>query len=412
LNTFYSDLTAASQIQAPGGTVLVFDFTDEFNDLEKMLLFLKMNKFQFPTQLADRVLIHLNNKYYLFSIDGININKQVYRLLIKVVTEKIIESVESTESENNVIDVNEAASSLIQITDEQIKKAILKKYSKQLSDLEVQSIKTLTENFIRNHPDIQVNLGDLNELAQAIEFALKNSVKTVDSSTESKLFEELLREHEKQFVYKQSVNPDKIHNKKTIGINALKATGIQWVTDSGRTKVEFDENLDRNIEKLVESLDDPDFGLHVLGIDKKITDDGRSRFIDYIIKIKPERGRAYQVKLRIPALVHGTYFKIGGNYYVINNQLMQKPIIKKSASEVQLKTNYSVTTYSIKSFPQHIKSYDDLVNKFLGIMKTAKKLKDTEVMDAATENRLRDYGVPVDEIAKINYKKIDLKDIS
>ncbi len=406
INSIYNMLTAAKQLGA-SETVVVLDFNHEYQELEKLLLYLKLNEYRFPVQIADRyVFFYHNNKYLSLTIDSsMQVPKTVFTKLTKIVSnrDEQLENILSQTAENQ----NQHIPNPENITADKIKEVLIKKFNKKIDDkLELDSLVAITRKFLSEHPDMQINIGDPNELANLINEALKNEIK-IEGTPQS--FDTLIAEHRKQFVYKKNIDSDKMYNKKTIGINALKATGVKWITDPGRTKVEFDQNLDRNIEKLIESLDDPNFKMHVLGIEKEIKDNGRSRFYIYKIKIKPENGRSYVAKLRVPALIHDTYFKIGGNLYAINNQLMQLPIIKKNASTVQLKTNYSVTDYTIKSFPQTIKSFDDIVNKFLNSMKAARKLKTVEAMDATTENRLREYGIPVDEIAKINYKKIEIK---
>jgi len=404
VNSIYSMIVSAKQL-GDSNTVVVFDFTDEYNELDKLLLYLKLNDYEFPAQIADKyVFFRYKNNYIPLTADSsMDINKTIFHKLAKISTDKD----NYVEPANNDVADNTTEQPELPITDELIKNVLLAKFNKNISDkLELDSIVKLTQQFINKHPDMDVNLGDQSELANLVKEALKNQVHI---GSEKVSFDELLAEHNKQFVFKMNVDPDKIHSKKTIGINAIKATGVKWVTDASRTKIEFDENLDRNIHKLVESLDDPRFKMHVLGVEKEISDDGRSRYYNYKIKIKPEKGRAYVTKLRVPALVHDTYFKIGGNLYAINNQLMQLPIIKKNANTVQLKTNYSVTDYSIKAFPQNISDFSDIVTKFLNIMKSSKKLKDAEAMDLQTESLLKDYGLPLDEVAKINYKKIEIK---
>ena len=397
INSIYTMLTGAGQLRA-NETVVVFDFTDEYNELDKLLLYLKLNDFKFPAQIADRyVLMHANNKYLALTTDSsMTINKSVYNQINKIV--------KKTDTKNPAASATDLADN---ITADKIKSVLRSKFNKDINDsLELDSIVTLAKRFLSQHPDMDINLGDPDELANLVKEALKNELKI---SNKPVSFEELLAEHRKQFVFKKNIDTDKLHNKKTIGINALKATGVKWVTDSERTRIEFDENLDRNIEKLIESLNDSKFKMHILGVSKEIQDDGRSRFYIYKIKIKPDKGRTYYAKLRIPALVNGTYFKIGGNLYAINNQLMQLPLIKKNPSTVQLKTNYSVTDYSIKAFPLTVKSSKDIIEKFLNILKSTKKLKKAEVIDAGTEARLKEYGVPVEAIANIGYKKIETK---
>jgi len=408
IHSIYNMLIAAKQLGA-GETVVVLDFNDEYQELEKLLLYLKLNEYKIPVQIADRyVFLHFKNNYLAVTTDSsMQISKPIFNKLVKIISEKENDKTLNLLKQPADSDANEHILDVEKINSKLISDVLMKKFHKKIEDnLELESIVNLTRKFVADHPDIKVNLGDPNELANLVKEALKNEIK-IDSAPRS--FDDLIEEHRKQFVYKKNIDSDKIHNKKTIGINAIKATGVKWVTDPDRTKIEFDQNLDRNIEKLIESLDDPDFKMHVLGIEREIQDDGRSRYYVYKIKIKPEQGRAYVTKLKIPALIHGSYFKIGGNLYAINNQLMQLPIIKKNASTVQLKTNYSVTDYTIKSFPQTVKSFDDIVNKFLNSMKVARKLKTAEVMDQTTETRMREYGIPVDEISKINYKKIEVK---
>jgi len=396
VNSIYQMLAGSASLRA-NETIVVFDYKEASNELEKLLLYTKLNDYAFTSQIADRyVFFRYDNKYLPMTTDGdMVINKNVFNKIIKISKNK-----DSDEEDN--IDAS------VDITSDLISKAIRMKFNKNITDkLEIESIVNLVKHFLSQHPDIDVNIGDTNELANLIQDALKKEINIGDKPVS---FDELLDEHKKQFVFKKDVEADKIHDNRVIGLNGLSATGIKWITDSDRTKTEFDENLDRNVEHLFESLNDPKFKMQVLGMTKDIKDDGRSKFYEYKLKLKPDTGRAYQAKLRVPALVNGTYFKIGGNLYAINNQLMQLPIIKKNANTVQLKTNYSVTDYSIKSFPLNVNGFSDIVNKFLNIMKSTKKLKEADVIDAATEARLKEFGLDTDSIASLAYKKISIKE--
>ena len=406
VNEIYTMLTSSKQLGAHE-TVVVFDFKNEYNELNKLLLYLKLNDYKIPAQIADRyVLFHYNNTFRVLTTESsMEIEKPVFNIISKFTNKTSAAAAVSTNSTNDqpiVADLKEF------ISDDTIKSVLKSKFNKNIEDkLELDSIVVLVKRFINQHPDMDVNLGDPNELANLIKESLKNEIKTTSDKPVS--FDELLEEHRKQFVFKKNIDASKMHNKKVIGVNAIAATDVKWITDSSRTRIEFDENLDKNVEKLIESLDDKDFKMQILGVAKNVQDDGRSRFSIYKIKIKPDNGKTYYATLKIPSLVNGTYFKIGGNLYAINNQLMQLPIIKKDPSTVQLKTNYSVTNYSIKAFPNTVSDMKDFVNKFINIMKSVKKLKSAEVMDQATELRLKEYGVPVNAISTLNYKKIEIK---
>ena len=289
-----------------------------------------------------------------------------------------------------------------------IEKALQQKYKKEIDKSTVDAIYKISSTFLKTHPDIEVKNNDINSVVKLIELSLQYSNKSL--ADEKRTFKELVDTTIKQHMYRKDVTEKMLNsNVKPIGLNMARITNMKFVIDPGRTAIEFNENLDKNIIKMIESIDDDYFGLKILNVTKDIVDDNMNRLNVYKIKIKPKKGRVYTTTLNIPALVNeGTYLKLSGQLYVINNQLMQKTLIKKTADSVQLKTNYSVITYRLKNSLLTTKTYNDIVEVFLNNLKTAKKLKKAVIMDKNTETRLSAYGINNDIIKDLNYKNIQI----
>jgi len=94
---------------------------------------------------------------------------------------------------------------------------------------------------------------------------------------------------------------------------------------------------------------------------------------------------------------------------VLNNQLIQKTIIKKAENMVQLKTNYSVTSYTIERSVFDASNYTEFIERFMRNMKLQKKLKKAEVIDQATEKLMIEYGIPLDIVSGMMYKYVHIK---
>jgi len=369
-------------------TIVIFDdHKSSINDVEHLINYLRFKSYEIPYQICtSKALVYLGDiGYYPLIFQGELLKQNVMRLA--KFNEKLYNNLISAEKDDS-----DLAERDIVIQEKVLVDVYQKLYNKKGSKEDLEKIKEKIEQYIKEHPDYDIKLGDPSSIIPIFEK------------------EENKDKQDQRGSFSEDVTPKMLNNLiKKPSLDNSKITNMKTIVSSDRTKKEFSEILDKNIYKMIESLNDPQFKMTVLSVNKKIVDDSSSRYAVYTIKIKPDNGRAYTVNLQVPALVHDTYFKIGGNYYVINNQLMQKPIIKKSSNIVQLKTNYSVINYEIYRSVTDNHDYASLVQLFLNNLKTIKKLKSATVISNKTENVLKEYGVPVDVVSTINYEKIEIK---
>jgi hypothetical protein len=97
---------------------------------------------------------------------------------------------------------------------------------------------------------------------------------------------DLIETNRKHSLYRKDVSAYNINNNvKPIGLDFEKVTNLKFVVDPNRTAIEFNDNLDRNVYKMIESLNDPRFHMSVVDVDKTVTDDNSNRVNVYTIKI-------------------------------------------------------------------------------------------------------------------------------
>lgn len=390
-------------------TIVVFDNSgNSLNDIQTLAYYFKSKAFEFPYKIANKLgFVYFKDLGYFPILTETEVLRQNVLRLIKY-AETLKKSALEDSVDNPLVQEKEAKDRVV-VPREIIKKILDDVYKRKVNNEYYEMTYTIVSNYVKSNPALEVNWNSPEQVKRIIEEALKYSNKMLESNSKKSLPELIKMTAEHQIYYKE-VPEEYLENQiKPIGISTAKVTKLKKILDPKRTKYEFDINLDKTIEELIKSLDDPKFGLKVYAIDKKVIDDSANRIIEYSIKLKPKSGRAYRVVLRIPALVHDMYFKINGEYYVINNQLMQKPIIKKSDNAVQLKTNYSVITYDIHSSSLMNQSYEDMVQKFLNDMKSSKRLKNAEVIDHTTEELLKAYGVDPNTISHLTYKTVEIK---
>ena len=390
-------------------TIVVFDNSgNSLIDIQTLAYYFKSKAFELPYQITNKLgFVYFKDLGYFPILTESQVLRQNILRLIKYSETLKKTSLEATDV--NPLEHEQEVKDRIEVPRDIIEKVLNDIYKKKVNDEYLEMTYTIVSNYIRSNSALEVNWSSPEQVKRIIEEALKYSNKLLESNSKKSIPELIKMAAEHQIYYKE-VPEEYLENQiKPLGISTSKVVNLKKILDPKRTKYEFDINLDKVIEELIKSLDDPKFGLKVYSVDKKVIDDSANRLVEYSIKLKPKEGRAYRVALRIPALVHDMYFKINGEYYVINNQLMQKPIIKKSDNAVQLKTNYSVITYDIHSSSLMNQSYEDMVQKFLNDMKSSKRLKKAEVIDNNTEETLKAYGVDPQIISNLTYKNVEIK---
>ena len=134
----------------------------------------------------------------------------------------------------------------------------------------------------------------------------------------------------------------------------------QWIglTDFNvynKQDTEYRNNLDYAINDLVKSLEkDPDLKIKVIKVDSEIKDDNKTRYKEFTAQIQHAEfgntyNKKYSIKFIVPYPIEGKYLKIGGNDYVMVNQLFNKPIQKVNNQLVRLYTHYNTSSITLKN---------------------------------------------------------------
>lgn len=259
------------------------------------------------------------------------------------------------------------------------------KLSSSLNSLNITD-KTVLNNF-KEAINKQINNSATPELKdEDIGFEiLKSANKTIFNNSNIK---ELYKNDPARLLTKlQNVNNYKEHldfpiSKQIRLSNPADMVKIRDITGPVRHKYEFSENIDFNVEKLFKVLESKQNPIKVLNISKELKDNDLERYSEYNITLKNlnEKGlkEPYDIKLKLPALINGRYFKLNGKEYIISSQQFLNPITKDKPNEVRFLTHYSMIRLRLKNvkyapneieslltfisnkYSKHVESYDPI----------------------------------------------------
>ncbi len=119
-----------------------------------------------------------------------------------------------------------------------------------------------------------------------------------------------------------------------------------------KQKTDFGKNLDQAMFDLIKSIEaDKELNIKILNIKTSITDTYSDRLKTYTIKLQHKDfgyTKPYTVKFHVPIPSKGKYLKVGGNSYIMTNQLFSKPVVKVNPKTVRLYTHYSTCAIHLK----------------------------------------------------------------
>lgn len=208
----------------------------------------------------------------------------------------------------------------------------------------------------------------------------------------------------------RSFNPDNI-------------VGLKEFSGYNKQAKEFSSNLDASIEDLIMSLvKDQDIKINVHKITSDIKDDNKTRYKEYVAQIShPDFGDTYKnkypIKFKVPYPVEEKYMKIGGNDYIMVNQLFNKPIQKVNSHLARLYTHYNTTSVSLKNskfnnklgLPEIEKEFNANLKNMANNPKTKSKYI-TELINDDDRKILLNKGLPLKLVAKFKFKKLYYSD--
>lgn len=251
------------------------------------------------------------------------------------------------------------------------------------------------------------NISDAKEAQKQIRIELKKHA-TLQGTFEEKI-NQLFKEQEiVKVIDKLSTEVNKKYNgnikidiPKVGAFDDQAIVGLDEVGNYNKQKTELAENIDDAIEDLIHGTleNDVDVDIKVLGIKHKIVDDNKNRYKEFQVKIQHKdfgktTNKPYTVSFRIPVPVNGKYIKIGGNNYVLINQLFPKALQKVAPNMVRFYTHYSTASLSIKSSQLNaLNGFKELEEKFIQNMKALKVITTSEIKNADKDRIADEYGL-------------------
>ena len=361
--------------------------------------YIKMNSFNIQFQevglLPDSIIYKIGNVYYPVGTkhiekagettkEYIKINRMMFDRVLKIIEEKdtslnTVKKVTGPSEETMKILGFSKEKTLAQI--ENIDKSIMKirdtstgmdltknikKYIEgdpHLEDLQGKTFEEKLNNLhlgLKHAEKIREIRGVSNNIDLEKEDTIKKEIESIEPTKEDAKFINELTESEKTLVqqYNGTVFLDSMQERSNFNIRSYNPDNVIKLKEfNGYRKqdTEFRNNLDDAINDLVKSLEkDPDLKIKVIKVDSEIKDDNKTRYKEFTAQIQHSEfgntfSKKYPIKFIVPYPIEGKYLKIGGNDYVMVNQLFNKPIQKVNNQLVRLYTHYNTSSITLKN---------------------------------------------------------------
>ncbi len=197
--------------------------------------------------------------------------------------------------------------------------------------------------------------------------------------------------------------------------DAQKIVGMDEVGNYNKQNAELTENIDELVEDLVYGTlqNDPDVDIEVKNIKTKIIDDNKNRYKEYQVKIQHKdfgktTNKPYTISFRVPVPIQGKYIKLGGNNYILINQLFPKPIQKIAPNLVRFYTHFSVASLSIKNAKLTASNgFMELEEKFVQQLKSIDAVKLTNFTNDTKDELSIKYGI--EDLKAFKYESMKIK---
>ena len=361
--------------------------------------FLKMSSYNLQYQesglLPDSIIYKIGNVYYPIGFkhtdkigeitkEYIKINRIMFDRVLKIIEDKdtslntVKKVAGKTEESIKILGFNkEKTLSQIENIDKSIMKIRdtsggmeltknIKKYIEGDPNLEDLQGKTFEEKLnnlhlgLKHAEKIRETRGVANIIDPEKEETLKKDTEAAEPEKATTKFITALTDFEKELVqqYNGTVFLDSMKERSNFNIRAYNPDNIIGLTEFNGYKkqdTEFRNNLDDAINDLIKSLEkDPDLKIKVIKVDSEIKDDNKTRYKEFTAQIQHAEfgntyNKKYSIKFIVPYPIEGKYLKIGGNDYVMVNQLFNKPIQKVNNQLVRLYTHYNTSSITLKN---------------------------------------------------------------
>jgi len=362
-------------------------------NLIKYIAVLNNNKIK--SLITGIVYFHNNNFYPIAKktkikeVDYLVFNKSVIELLLKN-----IENINKGKEEVDEIDKN----NIVKVRDK------VNELSKKLSNKEEDNKKTISEikKIVHGTPELNGTFQD----------KLDQLYKEDNDTPIDQISESLKKLNEK---YNGNIE---VNIKDKSAVNSEKIVGMKNLGNYNKQSQELNENMDANIKDLIDStlLADPDLNIELISIKSKVVDNYKDRFKEYSIRIRHKNignttNRPYNITFRTPIVVQDKYTRIGGNNYIMINQLFSAPIAKISPHLVRFYSHYSTAALELKSSRLSVnKDFKDIEDKFIQELKSVNAINNSKLVkfdNKLKDDIIMDYGI--DDLSSFNYSKMEIK---
>lgn len=228
----------------------------------------------------------------------------------------------------------------------------------------VKNARLYIDNYIKSNNLKKENLKNVDVyhlLLKAIKYNVHGTdeVTDIDIKDADTLFKQL---YDSETVHKKIENIPVVHN---FSLDVNEAVTVKEVSAPVRKEFEFGENLDHKINYIFKALEYmPKYKIKVENIEKQYVSDKFNSYIEYTLTVRNMEGgykEPYKLKVKIPKLVNGKYFRLDGKDYICANQLVFEPLTKTEKNEVRFLSNFSTITMYLTKLDFDISDMNDVV---------------------------------------------------
>lgn len=243
---------------------------------------------------------------------------------------------------------------------------ILKKYKVKDQNI-INNIKVLVDNYINKYQEMKKDLKQ-----EELEYVVLQSINySIFGTYEVK--EEFLDNPNKLIRKLEEVNNFSIPlsyppSRTAQAVTASDMIGLTESTGPSRHEFEFGQNIHDTTKQLFKSLENKKQSpIKILGIKYEIKDDNLNRTVEYTIKMQNLAGgkkEPYEIKMNMPSLINGKYFKLNGRSYIMSSQQFLNPVTKPKTNEVRLLSHFSTLTLKVINLKHNSSEIQDVL-KFI-----------------------------------------------
>jgi hypothetical protein len=238
--------------------------------------------------------------------------------------------------------------------------AILRKYKIRDPGI-VNNVKHAIDSYVAVNPQ-NINHDELEQIIlKAIHYSVFNDqeVKQEYLDDPAKLFAKLSEVN----TYSVDINYPTPRNAQAI--DPSKIIKFNKVTGPIRHEFEYSDNIKENVKELFKSLEDKKKPLKIKSIKSEYKDNNMDRYLEFTITVQNMVGGrkdAYDLKVRVPALINQKYFKLNGKEYISSSQQFLNPVTKDKNNEAKFLSHYAMTTLKINNVRFNVTQIQELID--------------------------------------------------